>query len=117
METIKYEIRTAKKEHHCEYCGRKIKVGDKYNYSFNVDDGDHWELKECIFCNYIIPHLIDPRDLSDGVDLWCISDAIYEMGIELNLVEKGIRPTNEVLQKLSHDLAYHYGFGKKDKSQ
>lgn len=113
METIKNSFVKAKKEHKCDFCNRTIKIGDIYHYSFSVDGGDSWSSRECVYCDFIIPYVINFNGFIDGALPYEISDCIFEKGIELKLVNKLEKQTFELLQRLSHDIAFHYGFGKK----
>ena len=112
METIKSKFVKAKKEHTCEYCNRKIKIGDTYHYSYTVDSDYSWSLKECIYCHYIVDKIIDFRELIDGLLPYEISDAIFEKGVELGFANINDKQTFELLQKLSHNIAFHYGISK-----
>lgn len=50
MEVIDEAIRTAKKEHVCDYCGLKIEVGEKYKDQTNVYDGRLYHWKSHLSC-------------------------------------------------------------------
>ena len=53
METLTDEIRTARKQHRCNWCGNPIQKGEKYRISTNVDGGDIWNFKEHLRCEEI----------------------------------------------------------------
>ena len=53
MDTLYDKIRTAKKQHRCDWCGNIIKKGEKYRHSVNVDGGDMWSFREHLVCNRI----------------------------------------------------------------
>ena len=50
MEILDRKIRVAKKEHKCNLCGFKIKVGEKYDWQKNVYDGMLYEFKMHLTC-------------------------------------------------------------------
>ena len=52
MEVVSSTIVTARKEHTCDWCSEKIKVGSKYEKSF-LKDGDVWTWKNHIHCSEI----------------------------------------------------------------
>ena len=82
METLKDKIQIARKECHCEYCGRKIEKGQKYHYSFTVDGGDNWVIKSCIYCNNIVSHLFTKEEQYMGIEILDISDRIFYNAVE-----------------------------------
>lgn len=53
METLTDEIRTARKQHRCNWCGNPIQKGEKYRHCVNVDGGFLWHFKEHLRCNEI----------------------------------------------------------------
>ncbi len=67
METLSCKLQTARKQHKCDMCNRIINPKDKYYSSFVVDGGDHWQWKECIYCNELIPKLFTNEELSYGI--------------------------------------------------
>ena len=57
MRTIKASKPKARKEHVCNYCYNKIKIGEIYNYFVNVYDGDLYDWKNHISCGLIASQL------------------------------------------------------------
>lgn len=49
--------RTARKEHSCNLCGKKIKKGDEYRLSFYSDGGDVYSLREHKSCIDLVSEL------------------------------------------------------------
>ena len=63
METLDSKIRTARKEHICDYCSGIIHIGEKYDWQKNICDGAIYELKRHLSCC----HLVSELDMdSDG---------------------------------------------------
>ena len=54
MELISDKKVTARKEHECYFCGKIIKIGEKYNTQFCTDGGEPWTWKYCIDCEKVI---------------------------------------------------------------
>jgi len=59
--------RKARKEHECDACDDKIRVGDKYVHVFIVFQGDHETIKRCARCQAIHMHL---RQECQGQGMW-----------------------------------------------
>jgi hypothetical protein len=77
---LKYEVRKARKTHDCNYCGCSILPGEKYGYSAHVYDGEFYDWKEHLTCNFIVGELwqyIDPdegmtqEDFREGCSAFC----------------------------------------------
>ena len=62
METLLIKNPTARKEHKCDWCGQRIKIGEKYENSFLKTNGDVYSWKCHINCRKIAEHL----DMFDG---------------------------------------------------
>ena len=43
-------VEHARKPHVCDWCLRRIEVGEPYQYSYLVDGGDSWSWHECDRC-------------------------------------------------------------------
>jgi hypothetical protein len=56
METICFTTPKARKEHSCDWCGGKIKIGEKYTRAFCKED-DVYVWKNHIRCEQIANHL------------------------------------------------------------
>ena len=68
------EKRTARKEHWCEGCFRRIHPGETYTHQRGFDGGDVWTFRQCAHC-LAVTELYDPRDTDgcisqDGYDAW-----------------------------------------------
>lgn len=51
MYTLRSEdVKHARKAHLCDWCLRRIEIGEPYRYSFVVDGGDSWTWHECHDC-------------------------------------------------------------------
>lgn len=58
METLKYaESVTAKKDHKCDFCGEKIRMGDVYKKSTHKQDGYMYDWKSHQHCEDIATKL------------------------------------------------------------
>lgn len=44
------ETRTARKQHWCEECGRRVQAGEAYCYTTTLYDGRWWVSKQCRHC-------------------------------------------------------------------
>ena len=53
MDTLSDEIRKARKQHRCNWCGNPINKGEKYRYWVNVDGGAMMPGKAHIKCDQI----------------------------------------------------------------
>ena len=63
---LRQEMRTAKKQHVCDYCGGIIKKGEKYSYGA-YKDNIFFDWKSHERCNFIVNELWDYIDPYDGV--------------------------------------------------
>ena len=52
IETIQSGIRTARKDHVCDFCGCKIEKGQKYNYQNNVYEKNFYTWKTHLECTW-----------------------------------------------------------------
>ena len=43
--------RRARKDHYCGECGKRIEIGEVYNYSAGKTDGTFWDNKTCEKCH------------------------------------------------------------------
>lgn len=63
-------LRSARKEHRCSACRETIRVGDRYHYTFYVNDGSPGRVKRCLRCEAIYRTLEakfeDARARDDG---------------------------------------------------
>lgn len=51
-------LRRARKPHICDWCLRRIEVGEQYRYSFIVDGGDAWSWHECETCEPYVAEMM-----------------------------------------------------------
>ena len=68
METLSYpkEIK-ATKEHRCDFCTDKIRVGEKYMKSTHKYDGTIYDWKTHTYCDKIADRLNMYHDADEGV--------------------------------------------------
>ena len=74
---------TARKEHHCEFCGKKITKGTLYHDQYNKLDGEVYHWKSCVECEFLFRELYDymnPYD--DTVDSDEFHEALRNFGRE-----------------------------------
>jgi hypothetical protein len=64
------EIRRARKEHRCRACRETIRVGDVYEYTFFLYEGEAGDCKRCLRCKAIYDELVRRHDgdWDEGVD-------------------------------------------------
>ena len=63
METIAEKYLTAKKEHFCDFCGKKITKGTLYFDQFNKEAGEVYHWKSCVECEFLFRELYDYMDI------------------------------------------------------
>ena len=73
-EEICTEWRTARKEYSCDYCGGKIKPGERYEHYTGKYDGDIYVWKAHERCVFVAHEIWDYVDPDEGMD----ADAFYE---------------------------------------
>ena len=74
---------TARKEHKCSWCGDTIKVGEKYERSTLIYDGQIYDWLCHLECREVTSLLnVFDWDMGDGVDgdtfIQCIQDWLYD---------------------------------------
>jgi hypothetical protein len=57
MQILSQSTPTAKKKHRCNFCGLPINPGEKYDYQFNVNDGDACSWKSHPSCSALADKL------------------------------------------------------------
>lgn len=68
METIRYQTETkAKRDHLCDFCGQKIRQGEKYMKSTHKQDGDIYDWKTHDWCQKLSHQMEMYDDAPDGV--------------------------------------------------
>ena len=60
--------RTARKDHFCNLCGKRIKKGEKYCYQKEIYDGEFYEFKEHTRCSFIASQIWDYAEPDEGMD-------------------------------------------------
>lgn len=68
MTTLKHTKPTAKKVHHCEWCGGKIEIGEVYDYHAGLFCGDFFVTKSHLDCNRLVYKLDMFEESDDGLD-------------------------------------------------
>lgn len=76
VELIKEQTPTARKQHHCYFCGGLIEVGTKYNRSTNVYDGRIYDWISHIVCEKVA-HELDMYSNCDDDGLSADSFSAY----------------------------------------
>lgn len=76
METLQQpKTVTARKKHHCEYCGKPIEQGSLYNRSTHKDEGILYTWKSHTYCAELVDKLNMWENADDGIDMdWFITD-------------------------------------------
>jgi hypothetical protein len=78
MKNIHTEQPTAIKEHKCDYCGFKINKGEKYQKSFNSDEGDVWTWKNHLDCEKLCHDMGMFKEVPEGVSYDCFWNYVFE---------------------------------------
>lgn len=68
----------ARKEHKCEYCGKKIEIGQKYSYETGKYDGDMFSRKLCLTCENILAEYCKSKGYGE-FDWWAVSDWLSDL--------------------------------------
>lgn len=63
----------ARKEHVCEYCGKKIKAGQKYSRETGKHAGDMFARKLCLTCDNILEEYCKTHEYGE-FSWWDVSD-------------------------------------------
>lgn len=90
METLSRKESKARKEHYCDWCGDVIKIGEIYDSSFNVSDGDSYNWKNHKRCAKIAHKLNMFDECDDGVNEEDFQSSITEFFTELKEDSEGI---------------------------
>ena len=73
IEILDQKDRTARKRHHCDFCGEYIEKGEIYEWTKNIYCGEIYEWKSHKKCRYLCSELwdyADPDDYGMGKDLF-----------------------------------------------
>jgi hypothetical protein len=65
--TLLTGVRKARKEHNCSYCNGKIQIGETYDFSKNISDGELYEWKSHKQCTAIAIEFWEWIDPDDGM--------------------------------------------------
>jgi len=110
MESISYNTPKARKEHTCDWCDEKIKVGNKYERSFMKEDSV-WVWKNHFRCSKIA-HELKMFD-GDPVDEYFFQDTVNEEYQKImskkhtELYESESFKTPDFKEKLDFVCKYH----------
>lgn len=78
-ENLGTRIRTARKQHKCDWCNKVIDKGEKYENQKFVCDGKIYEWKAHEACQRVVDAIWEYADPDDGMN----SDGFYEYGQEV----------------------------------
>lgn len=106
MTTLSYakEVK-ANKEHHCNFCGDKIRVGDSYLKSTHKYDGGIYDWKTHKYCSDLAHKLKMYDDADEGVTDEIFQETISQKYFDIMLSFFG----NEELKKFS-DAIQHFRY-------
>ena len=62
MDFYKKVLRTARKQHWCDFCGQEIKAGEKYSYESWRDGGDFCQSRLCLVCRNMFDQCIKEEE-------------------------------------------------------
>lgn len=81
MTIISDELRTARKDHICNFCGCEIKKGEKYKHTVIADNGSVYNWKSHLGCEEAV-EIYNMDEYGDGVThedfVDCINDALFD---------------------------------------
>lgn len=98
-DVVRQEVRTARKEHQCDWCHRTIAKGQPYLYQAVADGGTVYDFKTCSWCfNLIAEH---PRLRGRWMDQGLFEDIVHglcqEYGCErATTADRGVAILGEV---------------------
>ncbi|MBR2399561.1 MAG: hypothetical protein IKA96_06355 [Alistipes sp.] len=106
---------TARKEHRCSWCGGTIKVGEKYERSTLIYDGQIYDFVCHLECRKATELLnVFDYDMGDGVDeecfVQCLQDWLYEhhYNDETDTYDEGFDPDvvsyHDIVLKIVEEL-------------
>lgn len=67
MECLERKMRKARRKHTCDYCGAIIEVGEQYDWSKHVYDGELYEWHSHERCSMIAREIWDYVDPDEGM--------------------------------------------------
>jgi hypothetical protein len=74
MEILKDENRTARKKHNCDLCGGVIEISEEYRVQTNKYDGDIYNFKTHLHCEYLASHYDMYSECHEGLNADIFSD-------------------------------------------
>ena len=107
METLSYKKEfKAVKPHICNFCGERISAGEKYNKSTHKQDGEIYDWKTHLHCDYLADKLkmYDDED-TDGLTGDAFQEYIYGEYLDLIFAcfsEEDLKKYSDVIQQLRH---------------
>lgn len=67
IDVIESKIKTARKSHRCDYCGKNIEKGEEYDYQKSVCDGTFYEWRAHLACTHVASAIWDYVDPDEGM--------------------------------------------------
>ena len=99
-------IRTARKEHICNYCGKKILLGEKYEVSVYKYDGEIYQWKSHEQCAFIAQAIWDYVDPDDGMSDYDFIEGCSDICIEFICPNCSKMDTGECDKRYCPDKLY-----------
>lgn len=78
-ETLKHGEVVARKRHVCDWCGRHIEKGEKYNYECFKYEGDFCTWHSHLACSRVASAIWGFVDPDDGMDSWEFDEGCAEV--------------------------------------
>lgn len=75
----KQNIKRARKDHICNYCGETIEAGSPYTREFLVNGGEHYEWLMHNECEKVASEIWEFADPWDGMDHDCYQENVREV--------------------------------------
>lgn len=70
---------TARKEHCCDWCGKRIRVGEKYHYETFIFDGEFCSWHAHLACSRVASEIWDYVDPDEGMDHCQFQDGCHDV--------------------------------------
>jgi len=77
VDVVSQEVRTARKEHQCDWCHRTIAKGQPYLYQAVADGGAMYDVKTCQWCLQLLLH--HPEFRGRELDEAMFEDAVQRL--------------------------------------
>ena len=106
METLTYQTDTkAKKEHSCDFCGEKIRVGETYSKSTHKHEGSVYDWKTHKHCSDLATQMKMYDECEEGVTqddfIEYVSSKHFDLLVGL-FPEKEIQKYSDVIQQIRY---------------